>query len=187
MNEHDILFKGAMVRALLHPDAEVRKTQTRRLVKPGPKPYARVGDVLRVRESFRLPANLDALSPTAVGDKAMDAGYSGPWSPCVYEADGEYNGAVDRWSLANQWGGIGKLRPGIHMPTWLVRIRHKVKAIRQERLREITEADAIAEGVLTLPGDSDPTTRFHELWASIHGDPHGDIQAANPLVWVVSW
>lgn len=87
-------------------------------------------------------------------------------------------------------------RPSIFMPRWASRIDLLIKNIRVERLQEIREEDAMAEGaesILVPPdGGSDPHVQgFRELWDSINGRPHktlGDISwDANPWVWVVEF
>lgn len=182
MGERPILFSGPMVRGLL-TEGPTAKLQTRRLAK-GDKPYAAVGDVLRVRESFRLPSVVDDRSPLEA--PGLTAAYGYPLPPCWYEADGALSRPYPaEWG----WGGPGKLRPGIHLPTALVRIRLEVTAVRLERLHEISDADAIAEGVMTLPGTGDPEAdtpvrRFARLWGEINGP---DSRGRNPLVWVVSF
>jgi hypothetical protein len=77
-----------------------------------------------------------------------------------------------------------------------------VTAVRVERLQDISEADAIAEGLVQLDpngfdGDpmwgcqgvfsadfADPRAAYRELWESINGP---ESWAANPWVWVVSF
>lgn len=96
------------------------------------------------------------------------------------------------------------------MPRWASRITLEVTGVRVERLQDISEADAIAEGVERgkdfpgwyrgpLPGDSpglEPSgrnfkipTAFHQLayralWESINGPGSWE---ANPWVWVVEF
>jgi len=69
------------------------------------------------------------------------------------------------------------------MPRWASRITLKVTGVRIERLQDISEADAMPEGVYT-----DPACPAHDgyqaLWEQIN-DP--DSWEANPLVWVVEF
>ena len=86
-------------------------------------------------------------------------------------------------------------RPSIHMPRWASRITLEVTGVRVERLQEINEADAVAEGIQPF-GDGGyhvedgrhymGTARdsFASLWESINGDGSWD---ANPWVWVVKF
>ncbi|MEH7827630.1 hypothetical protein [Gemmobacter denitrificans] len=79
-------------------------------------------------------------------------------------------------------------RPSIHMPRWASRITLTVTDVRVQRLQQISEADAVAEGVspISEPNDlkwehySPHGVAFAALWNSLHG--HGAWEA-NP--WVV--
>jgi hypothetical protein len=78
------------------------------------------------------------------------------------------------------------------MPRWASRITLKVTDVKVERLQDISEADAIAEGVECfdqgcsvegLRGLYDyPESAFAALWESINGEASWD---ANP--WVVAY
>jgi hypothetical protein len=112
----------------------------------------------------------------------------------------EYPGAVYRatdpdWETMTGW----TWRPSIHMPRWAARLFLTVKAVRVERLQDISEGDAEAEGAepgcLTCGenclyrggcGNCRPCYRdsFVYLWQSIYGE---DSWAANPWVWVVEF
>lgn len=207
MKERPILFSGAMVRAIL----DGRKTQTRRAVKPqaaypasydsvryringcaaefylpgATEPairwlcaYGKPGDRLWVRETF-TPDGVNAKAAADLGRQSVH-----------YRADGE---APDY--LKVRW------RPAIHMPRWASRITLEVERVRVERLQEISESDAIAEGVLPLTGQflgsfAVPGTRaasgttavecFSRLWDSIN-QKKGFGWAANPWVWVIEF
>ncbi len=93
-------------------------------------------------------------------------------------------------------------RPSIHMPRWASRLTLTVSEVRVERLRDISEADAIAEGVSNgMRPDGSPfwappagfggtrfidTARhaFADLWKTIHGH---ESWAANPWVAAISF
>ncbi|MEB3169133.1 MAG: hypothetical protein VKK97_10435, partial [Synechococcaceae cyanobacterium] len=84
-------------------------------------------------------------------------------------------------------------RPSIHMPRWASRITLEITGVRVERLQQISEDDAIAEGVTpTMPiyGDcggfehQGGRDAFWRLWESINGS---DSWHANPWVWVVEF
>lgn len=69
-------------------------------------------------------------------------------------------------------------KPSIHMPRWMARIHLQIKAIRSEKLMELSEADAVAEGVKSLAD-------FKLRWTAIHGSKipwH-----SNPDVWVIEF
>lgn len=83
-------------------------------------------------------------------------------------------------------------RPGIHMPRWASRLTLRVTSVRVERLQEITDTDAIAEGIgpfansLTIDCDTESPRRvFGSLWDSINGERAP--WASNPWVWCVSF
>ena len=150
--ERPILFKGEMVRAILNG----RKTMTRRVVKPQPKgetsharywceetgewewmynavtahpgrgffcPYGKTGDRLWVRETFRLSTREDCTC----------------YEPC-YCRTGVPIYRVDMDHGEENW------KPSIFMPRWASRILLEVTDVRIERLQDITEKDALAEG-----------------------------------------
>lgn len=94
---------------------------------------------------------------------------------------------------------IEKWRPSIHMPRWASRILLEITAVRVERLKDISEADAKAEGVELADGFQElwkgyaknhhdlmhsAAQSFASLWCSINGDGSWD---ANPWVWVIEF
>jgi len=172
MKERPIIFNSEMVRAIL----DDRKTQTRRVVKPQPPlmedvvnrtgskfstapatwsgrpddyvicgpsgvvcemmgvknmfnfkcPYGKIGDRLWVRESIRK-------------SKVV-----GPYGNIIeYCADG----AIDPWS---NWEWKRDVLPSIHMPFGFCRINLEVTEIRVERVQDITDKDAEAEGIVRV-------------------------------------
>lgn len=190
VKELPILFSGPMVRAIL----EGRKTQTRRVVKPsryrheideegiwfedeygdwnkGPCPYGQFGDRLWVREKVGI----------------------GRATGLAYYPDtlnGREPGALfDRWT------------PSIHMPRWASRITLEITGVCGERLQQISEEDAKAEGATPydptayftigqcgskagLP-DFEYRAGFAELWNSL-AKP-GATWSDNPWVWVIEF
>lgn len=211
VRERPILFSGAMVRAIL----EGRKTMTRRVAKmtsgghlkepgghrrwhPGDPdavaacPYGRPGDRLWVRETWAMR---DDTEPGTEHAKR----YLG------YKADG---GGFDPHDPMN-WHSWSRWRPSIHMPRWASRLLLDVREVRVERVQDITEADAIAEGIKQafcphcgytyldcqiqadhrLCGHDTPeSTRdaFAKLWDSINAK-RGYGWESNPWVWVISF
>ncbi|AZG14967.1 hypothetical protein [Cupriavidus pauculus] len=229
MKERPILFSGAMVRAIL----DGRKTQTRRVVKPVPDivhgdivarhtpkdmalgrlgeiipcPYGAPGDRLWVRETFRFTSDFDGDSPARVGERCIDAGYTKPWAPIHYEADGERRDWMWVGTPPARDVSPGKTRVSIHMPRWASRITLEITSVLVERLNDCSEEDALAEGVFK-PGPSGnlpigpcvervsdgneivycqrgmATAEYRELWDQING---AGAWAANPWVWVVEF
>jgi hypothetical protein len=133
------------------------------------------GDRLWVKESFRLRADQDHKPPRD------DYWKSGAW----YEATG--NGETP----SGCGGGIGRLRASIHMPRWASRITLEITEVRVQRLQEISEEDAKAEGVAPLVHMfGGETTRiryrtgFEIIWRNINGAASWD---GNPWVWCLSF
>ena len=151
-----------------------RKTQTRRIDKNG-KPLCTVGDKLWVREAHAIVKS---------GFPADDEAYS-----IVYRATSPNDKRVTKW------------RPSIHMLRADSRINLEVAGVRHERLQDISERDAIEEGIdrqsVTLGsyhkvfrnyGDCEngnwfgnPIDSYESLWKSINGDESWD---KNPMVFV---
>lgn len=192
MKERPILFNTPMVRAIL----DGTKTQTRRVFKakngglwprqndlPGMRqilrecPYGQPGDRLWVRETW-------AYHVQAIGSATDE---DGPW---VYAADGSQ---ALQSRLCERW------RPSIHMPRAASRITLEITGVRVERLQDIREADALAEGVYSNPkvngmwtADGDlhtsqkdgPVRAYRWLREKLNGPSSWD---ANPWVWAMTF
>lgn len=201
MTERPILFSAPMVRAIL----DGRKTQTRRVVKRelsgrvkavgSPRnwhlddpnavlacPYGQPGDRLWVRETFNWSSERDLLPREPHKLCRERAGYLD--NRVVWAADG---------TRVHPEFGKAVWRPSIHMPRWASRITLEVTAVRVERLNDISEADAIAEGCAgwgwhdPFSGDADgqtPQEEYAQLWEKINGAGSWD---ANPWVWIVEF
>lgn len=165
-------------------------------------PYGQPGDRLWVREAWRIGAWNE-------NDGTLCIDYrDGPrktWIeiPAIADHDGDVfrryweqsSDDAERAGLKHDEEGNYKWEPGqspcrwrpsIHMPRCASRITLEIVSVRVERLQEISEADAIAEGV---GGDVTITPcfavdRYRELWESINGPGSWD---ANPWVWVVEF
>ncbi len=173
-----------------------RKTQTRRIVKPQPtfvnqeakyaikeiegKPFiecncfCKVGDILWVRETWkkfkkRVGMGNDCRIEEFYGYKADE---NNPTNPSEF-----YD---------------GKWHPSIHMPRSASRLFLKVKSVRVGRLQDITEEDAMAEGVKGIPRSrelypiDDYIFPFKSLWDSIYKS-QGYGWDSNCWVWVVEF
>jgi len=186
MKERPILFSDAMVRAILAGT----KTQTRRAVKPQPARmtesqqrgrffWFESGDEGNVREG-RCPYGVpgDRLWVRETFSQSLDTG-----EVIWYWADG--NPRDDGWTRA---------KPSIHMRRAHSRITLEIKSVRVERLHDISEADAIAEGIDWSPtmggyncaGEwrNHSVPIYRQLWESINGAGAWD---ANPWVWVIEF
>ncbi|MCA3000276.1 MAG: hypothetical protein ING75_16940 [Rhodocyclaceae bacterium] len=142
-------------------------------------PYGQVGDRLWVRETFQ-PFFADGVDYCDV-DWKTGKGYKIGYP--ATDGIGEFIDLDDNISQA--------CKPSIHMPRWACRIELEVTGVRVERLQDISEADAIAEGIPergTYPPESDPDDilrrDFQELWESINGRESWTL---NPWVWVISF
>jgi len=96
--------------------------------------------------------------------------------------------ASDRWGVMHNYRGKrGAQVPPIHMPRWASRLTLEVTGVRIERLQDINEADAEAEGVRPVAGAGQIAhfiSPYRELWEQINGK---DSWSLNPWVWVVSF
>jgi hypothetical protein len=216
VKERPILFSGPMVRAVLSG----RKTQTRRVIDrmtgfkvnqfdrsntPGYDwhfrcqrglwqdmdhaevlsrcPYGQSGERLWVRETFSSwHHGCHWHECTQEGRSKVSC------SNCFYRATHHFPDDDQKWV------------PSIFMPRWASRITLEITGVRVERLHDISEADAIAEGIHKfhdlemygydpkgtpgpMVGDSTSEAFFH-LWEKINGD--GAVNA-NPFVWVIEF
>ncbi|NMX94724.1 hypothetical protein [Pseudomonas sp. WS 5027] len=213
IKERPILFSAPMVRAIL----EGRKTVTRRAVRAGfnpddlegtlsasecrklyrelPQhfgasyfcPYGQPGDRLWVRETWYCD-HFEVMRGPYLKPDDLDIREALEDGTLVYGADGlaPYEQEQPTW------------KPSIHMPRWASRILLEITDVRVERLQDITEEQAKAEGVRLYTdhaelGDwwhiegietysADPRKSFELLWTSVGGD-----WDANPWVWVVEF
>lgn len=224
MTERPIVLKAHEVRAILASE----KTQMRLVLKPQPDhdgwvkygetpssagsaytgnatsggictrivcPLGRPGDRLWVRETWQaIHVSIDP--ETGYGDDVWhskvipiddDDGY---WRAVYAASDPQANEFTEDRGFP--W------RPSIHMPRWASRITLEVTGVRVERLQEITEDDARAEGIAVL---NDTAYSPHEPEGkNAYGSARGAFVAYwdslakpgvrwydNPWVWVVSF
>jgi hypothetical protein len=137
---------------------------------------AAAGDVYYARETYRFGKGYDGVKPSMVQRENARV-----W----YEAD-DYESAA-----------VGQVRVSIHMPRWASRLVLEVQEVRLERLQAITEADAIAEGLMPgrdeaegmwgLPESgwyTDPRRAYFALWQYINGEGSA---VADPWVHVIRY
>lgn len=211
MTERPILFTPGNVRAIL----DGTKTQTRRIVKPEP------WEVMPVKSggppwphSFRLRAGsttngdpVKMLCPFGTAEDRLWVREGLERSKNLigvsYRRDGKPVGPMPtggwyRWEWRRD-----TLSP-IHMPKWACRLWLEIVEVRVERLQEISEEDAIAEGVQPISGHPyswksyrfgkavasdvhcEQTARdsYRTLWESING---AGSWGTNPWVWAITF
>lgn len=214
MKQRPILFNSEMVCATI----DGRKTHTRRIINPQPTlsdssgfnwkgrayglgaspseternfskwscKHGKVGDRLWVRETFQ-PVFADGFDHNSVArsDYKTGRGYK-----CSYPATDGIQEFIDAEDNVTD-----RCTPSIHMPRWASRITLEITGVRAERLQDISEADAKAEGIqkawqyadcyYTPSGDyASARVAFQRLWESINGPESWD---ANPFVWVIEF
>lgn len=166
-------------------------------------PYGKPGERLWVRETWS-DVNLQGAPGIAyradgdVRDLMEDASFLDEDGAFNYDdpRSKPYNFAC--WSEDLLGGKEGRWRPSIHIPRWASRILLEITAVRVERLQDISEDQAKAEGVRLYTDhaelgewwhvdgidtySADPRKSFELLWSSVGGD-----WVANPWVWVVEF
>lgn len=143
-----------------------------------PCPYGEPGDRLWVRETFS-PYAVPGGMPSSIAQATY----------VVFPDGGQmYRDGFYVEPLAKYAPGAAdhiKWRPSIHMPRWASRILLEVTDVRVQRLQEISEADARAEGVGSPITRDQKRPGFMRLWDEINGArcPWD----SNPWVWAVSF
>ncbi len=202
MNEKPIVFSGPMVKAIL----EGRKTQTRRVVNGSinaihdagnPKklyadwPLSRLHSLADGVAKFNVQNDVDAYTTESIkcpygkpGDRlwvreSMYMDKDGVW---LYSADDDFVGCdrADESAMIS-WAHHKETEhcPSIHMPRWASRITLEIAGVRVERLQDITDDDAKAEGVGGVG-------TFGVLWNEINAK-RGYGWDINPWVWVIEF
>jgi hypothetical protein len=201
MKERPIIFSAPMVRAIV----ENKKTQTRRIVNPQSEhgvvwcraqerwaemdyegycsccpvkcPYGEVGDQLWVRETVELV--------NSTTDYFHDV---------LYLADGARVPISSISTLDvdgfNKWLDGKPKRASIHMPRWASRLTLEITDIRVERVQDITEEDAWAEGCTHEMHDGEIINVddvYRLLWDSINGKKQGCAWQDNPWIWAITF
>lgn len=228
MRSRGISYTTGNVRAI----AADRKTQTRRIIDPQPDPradwikpdlndiwragtaigevpqfghwifpYGKIGGLLHVREHTwmfceKLPDGVTKKGNPKFRYVALDG------AMIFYCADREHKpwGIIPHPGNGNEW--LWRKKLARYMPRHASRTTLEITGIRAERLQDISEADAIAEGIERVnqlgilhptgwrdysrntAGVMDPVQSYRTLWESINGPGSWD---ANPWVWVITF
>lgn len=218
MNAKPIIFQGPMIRALLAG----RKTQTRRVIK-APRwsaqdeiylfagepcvpdddettywiecPYGQPGDLLWVREAYRLPVARDEMRPGDIRPSRFMVGLEGDELIC-YEADESFNQWLRPEAIEMEIE-FGRYRHARFMPRWASRLTLELTDVRVQMVQDIRDRDAQAEGVTPAKTRNavnsfskvtylDHVSPFKSLWNSINTKPgHG--WDDNPWVWALTF
>jgi hypothetical protein len=206
MKERPILFSASMVRA----NRAGRKMQTRRplkwpvlgrsdgvkqrlymesdLERPGDAmailrlcPYGKPGDRLWVRETWATRLDRDDTRPIDL----------------IPGRDSVYFWADPQTCNTGCGGAAGKRRPSIFMPRWACRNVYEITEVRVQRVNEISEEDARAEGFSADPISGkvngkpakiafyDPIRWYAALWDAINGDRAP--WASRPWAWAITY
>ncbi|ANJ37950.1 hypothetical protein ACRWTT_15460 [Escherichia coli] len=183
VKERGMIFNDEMVRAILGGN----KTQTRRIVEEKfygravaaellakHCPYGQPGDRIWVRETYRVHGKA-----TDVATLVYRASVRNSWTEQTHRVPVE----VCNKPVSEKW------TPSIHMPRWASRILLEITDVRVERLRDMSEADAKAEGASPAmykitPPEAVYRVGFGDIWRSIYGQ---DNWLSNPWVWVIEF
>ena len=234
MKERPILFNTEMVKAVLAGN----KTQTRRVIKNacdiitdwdkndpsyGPFyedefgdshesiercPYGKIGDQLWVREAWRACMVNGLHHP----GKFMTIQFKSGFGVLDYRTDWEkhYSDLMEKtiWDDSGM-NAFGKWKPSIFLPRKHSRIQLEITNIQVQRIQDISETDALAEGITEVSNKSSvesliyghtlyknysrPKSSFNQakasfksLWDSIN-KKRGFGWDENPWVWVVEF
>lgn len=203
MNTRPILMSAPMVLANLAR----RKTQTRRIIKPQPY-FDKQNNLVFNKWCFGQEGGDKHTLPFRNMAKRCPYGTIGDR---LYVRERIWNDCNDSWLYGADHkflpmdypeGWLAKVDhkrsiPAIHMPRWASRIMLEITNIRVERLQDITEDDAIEEGIDFEPDYDlwmdyerkqwfcvDPIDSYKSLINSINGAKAWD---SNPWVWVVEY
>ncbi|MPR12871.1 hypothetical protein [Microvirga tunisiensis] len=204
MPEPPIIFSAPMIRALIAG----RKIQTRRMPQPTPAGdglwhfHNRWGGISQAHQEALTSYIVDAAARYAVGDRLWVRENWQTYSILDSDAPSALTGIRIWYGADEGYKPPSKVRPSIHMPRWASRLTLTVTGVKVERLQDISEEDARAEGVHPaavyggqaqswLPaGDLRETFHltakeaFKDLWGRINGPESWE---ANPWVVAVSF
>jgi len=142
-------------------------------------PYGKSGTRLWVRETWSVDAKYDGVRPSRLDDAAL--------ATICYHADGKR--------------ATGKKRPAMFLPRRASRFLLEVTGVRVERLQAISEADALAEGIMWQGADGQSyrppvdtmevtslriaAQQYEKLWDAINGRRYACSWDDDPWVYVV--
>lgn len=222
MKETPLLFSPEMVRAIL----DGCKTQTRRVIRlksrkacpfcEGETGYEWIetGGDLSGRDYSRPCRCITANRPYGVPGDGLwvrEAWTYKNWQDAEYALAGCPDArthptetyletptrAIYRASCVLRDAEVGRWHPSIHMPRWASRITLEITKIRVERVQDISNEDAIAEGVIEetetlfrwpgmLAARRNARIAFSMGWDSLNAK-RGHGWSENPWVWAITF
>lgn len=159
-------------------------------------PFGFRGDRLWIRENWFVDKKYNKIKPTdlPIRTEQTTHGDQSFRVRCFYAAD---------FIGKELPGNAGKFRPSIHLPRWYSRVTLEILDLYVERLHDITEESAVAEGVSkawqdangifwhehektakVVGGHGDYKTGFQAVWTKLNG---GHSWKRNPWVWVIKF
>lgn len=204
IKERPIIMTGESVRAIL----KGRKTQTRRVVNIFGLHFVGAGG----KEGgdwndpecwgFETFETDWFLLKTTPGDGAYEL-------PCKYGGPGDRLWVRETWAKSDEleihehakagytyradwdnWDDMEqrdfKWKSPIHMPRWASRLTLEITNVRAQRLQDISEEDAAAEGVIELrPTTCSARDDYRAMWDAINGKKHP--WESNPWIWALTF
>ena len=193
---HQILFSTPMVQAII----EGRKTQTRRTkglehFNTNPSVFYSTGKRIHTLRPNKL-TEVEYVINSADGFENK--------VKCPYGQPGDVLWCKEKWlnrypkqddndssmygykaDLQNPHPSL-KWKASIHMPKAACRLFLQLKAVRVERLQDISRVDCMSEGCPfpNIAKETDPKAFFSNLWKSINGP---NSWKENPWVWVIEF
>lgn len=170
-------------------------------------PYGKIGDRLWVRETWIQGYDDPLIESEGDDENAVSI---------IYKADGKEEYRTCSAETAENWGDFSAdsemvgFKSPIHMPRWASRILLEITDIRVERLNDISEADALKEGIRNYNFEMEdspdtyvgythlqkddgkstlyktPAIAFERLWDTLNAKK-GNPWSSNPWVWVVEF
>lgn len=144
-------------------------------------PYGTAGDLIYVRETWASHFIWAGVKPSEI--------YHSDGKSCLfYKADGGITCGCNEGQKEKAW------RPSIHMPRWASRLTLKITNVRVERVQDISEEDAVAEGMPTTEEAKEmaikagmswyqhPSVWFRSAWNHLYSNWND-----NPWVWVIEF
>ncbi len=201
MKQRPIIFNSDEVRAIL----DGRKTMMRRVIKP------QFAELVEAHDTgIAFVARGKNKWPVLAPESYVDCPYGVPgdrlWvkeTHIAYEQYHVYYFADSLDHSRDKEYGVTWTSP-VRMPRWASRIMLEIISIRVERLQDISEEDALAEGIRRISHGMDgdyfhfsqieadpknwcfPDDAFRELWDSVNAKL-GYRWDANPWVWVIEF